>query len=175
MFHYLNKCNRYKGLLTNRIRGGFPVLFLIAAIAALLLGTSSCYTLLKHPRVAQTEYEHDENMDSGCLSCHDYYAIYPPAPRPPRLPPWWLDHEWGNELETVPIREGLRPTPGRIDDDPPIKMPLDPGGGIRIQPGDPMKKKEDSGTGKEKEKVEENKSKERTLRPKKERKKKEDG
>jgi hypothetical protein len=121
--------------------------------------------------VATSEYDHEESMDEGCLSCHPYHDIWPPAPRPPRQPPWWLDHDWGNELETVPIRDGIRPGPGKIDQDPPVKIPLPPTG-VKIPPGGTVKQKEDDGSSEGKTKK--NDSKERTIRPKK-KKKKENG
>jgi hypothetical protein len=172
MFDFLYKFNRNKVVLTNRIHTCFTALPLIAATLALMLGSSSCYTLLKHPRVATSEYDHEESMDAGCLSCHDHYDIWPPVPRPPRQPPWWLDHDWGNELETVPIREGLRPTPGKIDEDPPLKIPLPPPG-IKITPGSTIQKEKDSEGGSDS-KTTKDDSKERTIHPKK-KKKKENG
>jgi hypothetical protein len=165
MFQLLYKFNRNKAVLTNRIRTHLVVFPLILAAVVVLCGTSSCYTILKHPRVTQLPYDEDP-MDVGCLSCHD--DIIHPPPRPIRPPPWWLDHEWGNELETVPIRPGLRPDKGKIDD-PPHKIPLDPPSGVKIRPGDPVKK-DDADNKKEKQD-----SKDRTIRPKKPKKKKEDG
>jgi hypothetical protein len=172
MFDYLYKFNRNKTVLTNPIRTRFPAFPLIAASLALVLCTSSCYTMLKHPRVAPSEYDHEESMDAGCLSCHPSHDIWPPVPRPPRQPPWWLDHDWGNELETVPIRDGFRPTPGKIGDDPPVKMPSPPTG-VKIPPGSTVKQKKDSGSSDANTKEDE--SKDRTIRPKKKKKKKETG
>jgi hypothetical protein len=163
MFHYLYKFNRNKALLTNRILAHFGVLVIIAAIVAVVLGSSSCYTILKHPQVEQLEYENP--MDVGCMSCHE--EPMHPITRPPAPPPWWLDHEWGNELETVPIREGLRPAPGRIDD-PPIKIPVDPPG-IKVQPNNTIK------TNQSKSKQQHEKPKARKIRPKQKKKKKENG
>lgn len=165
MFYYLYKFNRNKALLTNRIRTHLHVLSLIAVIVAVVLGSSSCYTILKHPQVEQLEYENP--MDVGCLSCHD--GPMHPVTRPPAPAPWWLDHEWGNEMETRPIRPGIRPSQGKIDETP-IKIPVNPPE-TKIQPGGTVKMKQDKSDEKK------SKTKERTIRPKKSKKKKkqEDG
>lgn len=174
MYHVLYKFNRFKAVLTNRIRNRFPAFPLIVAALALAVGASSCYTLLKHPYVPPSEYGGEDPEDVGCLSCHPGHYILPPDPRPPGPPPWWLDHPWGNELETVPIhrRDDIRPTPGKkYEDDPPVKIPGEPPG-VKIQPGGTVKQKENSES-----KDNEDETKDRTIRPKekKKTKDKEDG
>ncbi|MFH1755528.1 MAG: hypothetical protein ABIA59_07470 [Candidatus Latescibacterota bacterium] len=168
MFDFLYKCNRNKAGLTNRIHIHLLAAILIGAAGAVVLSTASCYTILKHPRVTEAGYE--SPSEYSCLSCHTSYEldmIFHPPVRPPSRQPWWIDHDWGNETETLPIREGIRPSPGKIDD-PPLKIKPISGPSGKIKTGDPVveEKSDDS-----KEKKE---SDDRSVRPKKPKKKKKD-
>lgn len=144
------------------------------------LAAPACYTLIKHPRVNTAVYE--EVQDNRCTSCHYEDEVWgfhhPPAQRFYAgenygdwafyyAVPWWYDSYWyfvPSEPGTGPLHgRDLRPSveKGSIDGATggPIGPPPDvksTGGSVRAKDTD------DSGKGK----TDDEKSEERTVRPK---------
>jgi hypothetical protein len=100
---------------------------LVVVLAGCLAG---CYTLLKHPTVAEAPAEADFGR---CADCHDYpyhagpYGSYYPDP-------WWIYYElpWWYEHAVVSGGDSLS-APGYrgIIERNPVKRPID-GGGIGV-------------------------------------------
>jgi len=94
-----------------------PYLHLLAACALTTsLAVSSCYTLLKHPKVKRGAYE--EVSDNRCNGCHyedELWAYHHPPNHPSAYPsgwaqyylvPWWYDAYWHFEPAegtTIPV------------------------------------------------------------------------
>jgi len=105
---------------------------LVVILAGALTG---CYTLLKHPTVAEAPAEADFNR---CADCHD--SSYNAGPYDPSYPdPWWMYYElpwWyghvvfsGGDSLAAPERRGI------IIRDP-VKRPISGGGiGVGTLPG----------------------------------------
>jgi hypothetical protein len=110
---------------------------LLAPILVVILAGSlaGCYTLLKHPTVAEAPAEADFNR---CADCHD--SSYNAGPYDPSYPdPWWMYYElpwWyghvvfsGGDSLAAPERRGI------IIRDP-VKRPISGGGiGVGTLPG----------------------------------------
>jgi len=97
--------------------------------AILVLSLAGCYTLIKHPNVAESPAEADFGR---CTDCHDRY--FHPGPYDPDYPdPWWMYYElpwWYNEVVVVPEMDSLGSSGHRsIIAREPIKRPID-GSGI---------------------------------------------
>jgi hypothetical protein len=71
------------------------LLIALALLAATLL--PACYTLFRHPRLAQLNYQRPE--DNRCKTCHSSQELWDfthPATLPPQVGPWgeFYDRPW---------------------------------------------------------------------------------
>jgi hypothetical protein len=85
-------------------------LSLIIAVLTAVSLFSACYTLFKHPRLAQLDYQRPE--DNRCLTCHSSQDLWSYA-NPPSMPPaagpwnsfynqpWWHKSRWA--IDHAPI------------------------------------------------------------------------
>ena len=174
--------NSKRGAMTNRNRWGTAIIT-AAGAAVLLLAGSSCYTIIRHPRITQDDsYQRPEH--NRCFDCHtenEIYRFHHPAniSRPPigwddsHYYPWWYDAYWSDDDSFgSQYRNTLRPTGGKaIGSDGQIRT-VKPAGG---ETPPPNVKVEDSRTKEaaKKEKEATPASEKRKLRPKK--KKQKDG
>jgi hypothetical protein len=171
--------NSKRDAMTIRIRRGALLLSGIGAFAALLV-LSSCYTILRHPRIAEADYERPES--NRCFDCHTdeevYYFHYPAnLGRAPvywddaLYSPWWYNVYWSEEdTQATRYRDSLRPggpksigSDGRIRTIKPLPMEPPPAN-ANVEPdqNQPEEKKKDEPPASEK----------RQLRPEKKKKKK---
>ena len=91
--------------MTNRNRLATIIITVVGA-GVFLLTVSSCYTILRHPRIAQADHQRPEN--NRCFDCHtedEVYGYHYPVNigRPPvdwhdtLYAPWWYDAYWSND------------------------------------------------------------------------------
>ncbi|NIM19496.1 MAG: hypothetical protein GTO51_03845 [Candidatus Latescibacteria bacterium] len=156
----------------------------IFSVLILVLTVSSCYTILRHPRIAEADYERPSGV--RCITCHtedEMWQFHRPSTRYIYYPgwqyyydtPWWYDSYWYHtdpvDPETVPLRwRSFRATRDKGGD-----SGIRPGT-LRGQTGNTKLKSPDDAENKEKgSEGDKNKSKsdKRSIRPTK--KKKKDG
>ena len=113
------KYNSKRGAMTNRNRLSTTIIMAFST-AVLLLAGSSCYTIIRHPRITQNDhYQRPEN--NRCFDCHtenEVYRFHHPVniSRPPiswddsHYDPWWYDGYWSDEnIYDSQYRNTLRP------------------------------------------------------------------
>ena len=148
-------------------------------LCAVLPVMSACYTIMRHPRIAEADHQVTNNY--RCLDCHTENEVYnyhhpitisrPPVDWDDALyAPWWYDAYWPDDNGSEKrYRDNLRPSGGRL-----------PGGDTRIRTVKPptitpppadLKIDSDRKSSDEKRAKETPRSKERRLRPKKEKEK----
>jgi hypothetical protein len=117
--------------MTNRIHKTFLLLTTLTALL-LILAASSCYTILRHPRIVEAGYERPSG--GQCSTCHsdeEIWQFHHPHTRyyDPHFDgwqsfyylPWWYDDYWfyadSEDPETIPLlRRSLRPKESKRND-----------------------------------------------------------
>ena len=173
--------NSKRDAMTIRIRRATLILSGIGT-CMLLLALSSCYTILRHPRITRAGHQRPDN--NRCFDCHtdeEIYYYHQPMTlgRPPvdwddaLYTPWWYDMYWSeDDPQGSRYRETFRP--GGLKS-------IGPAGRIRsitpspVEPPQPSLKVEtDQDDSDEKKKDDTPASEKRQLRPEKKKKKKDE-
>lgn len=98
--------------------------YLFAVLIVILATAPACYTILRHPRIAQLDYERpDDNQCAGCHTSTEMWRFHHLPKAPVTDTPWWYEWYWNydhaSDLETVPIPERSLRTPADFDEPAP--------------------------------------------------------